>query len=192
MPLGPGDYDAKHTVTKNKSPTLKFVAKSLERREDEQETMQRQFKKIRLFDGSASTIKKVPKPIKCAPFEERLIVDNFAEVQTGPKAEAVFNSKTDRFRANTYLNLNKNPGPQDYDAHAKEPQYIIKGPVDTSFNTVAERTSLLNRDVSKSPFKNPTTLDNPSPSQYGPRQHEMSKDFSPRQGQAQNSTGAIN
>jgi hypothetical protein len=42
--------------------------------------MQAQFKQIRQFDGSASTIKKVPKPITCAPLEERKIVDDFAEV----------------------------------------------------------------------------------------------------------------
>lgn len=144
-----------------------------------------------MFDGSASTIKQVPKPIKCAPLEERQIVDDFAEVQTGSKAEAVFNSRTNRWQSNTYLNTVNNPGPQDYDPHAKEPQYIIKGPVDTSFGTMQERDSLLTRDVSKSPFKNPTCLENPSPSQYAPRLHEMSKEFSPRNPN-QVGSGAIN
>ena len=68
------------------------------------------------------------------------------------------------------------------DAHSKTPQYIIKGPIDTQFGAISDRTSLLNRDVSKSPFKNPTNLENPSPSQYVPRHHEMSKDVSPRSG----------
>jgi len=56
----------------------------------------------------------------------------------------------------------------------KEPTYIIKGPVDHKFGSSAERVSLLNRDISKSPFKNPTTMENPSPSQYAPRNHEVS------------------
>lgn len=74
-----------------------------------------------MFDGSSSTIKAVPKPITCVPLEERQIVEDFAEVQTGPKAEVVFNSKTDRFRSNTYLNTVNNPGPQDYNLVQKEP-----------------------------------------------------------------------
>ena len=101
-------------------------------------------------------------------------------MQAGSKAQSVFNSRTNRWESNTYLNTVNNPGPQDYDAHAKEPQYIIKGPVDTRFGTIQERNSLLQRDVSKSPFKNPTSFENPSPNQYAPRQHEMSREFSPR------------
>ena len=73
--------------------------------------MQTHFKKIRLFDGSSSTIKAVPKPIKCAPLEERQLVADFAEVQTGSRAEAVFNSRTNRWQSNTYLNTVNNPGP---------------------------------------------------------------------------------
>ena len=42
----------------------------------------------------------------------------------------MFNSRTDRFKSNTYLNTVNNPGPQDYMLPDKEPQYIIKGPVD--------------------------------------------------------------
>ena len=64
-----------------------------------------------MFDGSSSTIKKMPKPIKWAPLDERKVVEDFAEVQTGSKAEAVFNSMTDRFKSNTYLNRVNNPGP---------------------------------------------------------------------------------
>ena len=57
------------------------------------------------------------------PLEERQVVDDFAEVQTGAKGENVFNSKTDRFKTKheTYLNTVNNPGPQDYDAASKEP-----------------------------------------------------------------------
>lgn len=80
LALGPGDYEVKVDMTKNKSPALKFVAKGPEFPPDEEQTMQAHFKKIRLFDGSASTIKAPPKPIKCAPLEERRLVDDFAEV----------------------------------------------------------------------------------------------------------------
>ena len=59
--------------------------------------MQAQFKKIRQFDGSAATFKAVPKPITCAPLEERRIVDKFIDSTPGAKAEAVFNSRSDRF-----------------------------------------------------------------------------------------------
>lgn len=59
--------------------------------------MQVQFKKIRQFDGSAATFKAVPKPIKCVPLEERRVVDKFVDVTTSSKAEAVFNSRSDRF-----------------------------------------------------------------------------------------------
>ena len=86
----------------------------------------------------------------------------------------------------------KNPGPQDYDAHAKEPQYIIKGPIDTQFGSTVDRNSLLLRDVSKSPFKNPTNLENPSPSQYKPNPHEMSREFGGSTTNKQSSPGFIN
>ena len=117
-------------------------------------------------------------------------MENLADVQVGSKGEHVFNSKTDRFRSNTYLNTVVNPGPQDYDS--REPTYIVKGPVDTQFGSVAERNSLLNRNVSISPFKNPTSVENPSPHHYVPHQHEMSKDFSnsPRQTQANKLQGS--
>ena len=72
-----------------------------------------------MFDGSSSTFKPVQKPITCEPLEERMIIEDFAEVQTGSKAEAVFNSKTDRFKANKYLNTI--PGPQDYNPPLKDP-----------------------------------------------------------------------
>lgn len=90
----------------------------------------------------------------------------------------VFNSKTDRFRSNTYLNTVNNPGPQDYDPNTRNPRYIIKGPIDTKFGSRVERDSLLQRDVSKSPFKNPTSFEVPAPIQYAPRLHEMAAQFS--------------
>ena len=43
---------------------------------------------------------------------------------------------------------------------------------------VMTECSLLLRDVSKSPFKNPTSVENPSPQQYKPNLHEMSRDYS--------------
>ena len=57
---------------------------------------------------------------------------------------------------------------------------MIKGHVDAKFGSHAGRNSMLTRDVSKSPYKNPTSLSNPAPNCYAPKTHEMSKDFSPR------------
>ena len=48
-------------------------------------------KKIRQFDGAASSIKMDPPSKKCAPFEEREVIPVFGQ-ETGPKAAAVFNS----------------------------------------------------------------------------------------------------
>ena len=58
-------------MTKNKSPSLKFVSKSSEFKPDDDNSIQKQYRKIRVFDGSSSTIKKIPKPVKWAPLEER-------------------------------------------------------------------------------------------------------------------------
>ena len=69
--LGPGDYEVKVDATKNKSPSLKFKANSQARGPTKEETAKAEYKKIRVFDGSHSTFKAVPKPIMCAPFEER-------------------------------------------------------------------------------------------------------------------------
>ena len=41
--------------------------------------------------------------------------------------------------------------------------------MDTKFGSTQNRDSLIARDVSKSPFKNPTTLENPSPVAYNAR-----------------------
>ena len=48
-------------------------------------------KKIRQFDGAASSIKTPPPSKKCAPFEEREVIPVFGE-EPGPKAASVFNS----------------------------------------------------------------------------------------------------
>lgn len=65
------------------------------------------------------------------------------------------------------------PGPQDYNVTSAEPRYIIRGPVDTKFGTTQNRDSLIARDISKSPFKNPTNLENPSPVAYNPRNNNF-------------------
>ena len=114
--LGPGDYEVKVDAVKNQSPSLQFVSKASQKQPDPVKVGENQYKQIRLFDGSASTIKKITKPIMCAPLEERQIVFNITD-EKGSKAESVFNSKTDRFKGNktnNYLNMVNNPGPQDY------------------------------------------------------------------------------
>lgn len=174
--LGPGDYQPKVDITKNASPQLRFSQKTGELIINDDESLQRQFKKIRQFDGSAATIKAQTKKDKWQPTEATRTVDRLAEVAKGSKAEAVFNSRSERFAKRSYLNYANNPGPQDYDAHAKEPQYIIKGPVDTQFGSTVDRNSLLQRDISKSPFKNPTNIENPSPNQYKSNLHEMGRE----------------
>ena len=71
-----------------------------------------------------------------------MIVPTFGD-HSGSKAVSVFTSGTDRFRSGSYVGDNKNPGPMDYDAAEANPKYMIKGPIDTKFGTVAERNSLL-------------------------------------------------
>ena len=89
----------------------------------------------------------------------------------------MFTSGTNRFKTGTYVQENAFPGPSDYDPATAQPKYMIKGPVDIKFGAVADRTSLLHRNVSKSPFKNPTAISGPSPTQYAPNMHEISKNF---------------
>lgn len=108
--LGPGDYEPSVNFTKNQSLQLKFMP-NMSHEVLEVESMQQEFKKIRLFDGSASSIKPLNKSINCATLEERRVVDLFADAAKGSKAEAVFNSRQDRFAQNSYLNYVKNPGP---------------------------------------------------------------------------------
>ena len=105
---------------------------------------------------------------------------DFTKEQKGSKAEFVFKSKTDRFavKPNSYLNKQNNPGPSDY--NAQEPKYINKGQVESKFGSHAGRNSLITRDISKSPYQNPTSQQVPAPSEYAPRSHEMAKEFSPR------------
>ena len=115
-----------------------------------------------------------PKPLKCQPYEEREVLPIFGDV-TGSKAASVFNSQHERFKKGTYVNPNENPGPTDYVNATNTPSYIIKGPTESKFGSNVTRNNLIHRDVSKSPFKNPTCLDNPSPAQYAPKTHELSK-----------------
>ena len=84
-------------------------------------TLREEFKKIRQFDGSSSSIKPLVRSLKCPTLEERRTVDKLADVAKGSKAEAVFNSRQDRFAKNSYLNYVQNPGPQEYEAHSVEP-----------------------------------------------------------------------
>jgi len=46
---------------------------------------------------------------------------------------------------------------------------MIKGRVQDSFGADAQRESLLHRDIAKSPFTNPNTLNNPDPGTYTPK-----------------------
>ena len=46
------------------------------------------------------------------------------------------------------------------------PKYMIKGRLQDGFGTDANREPLFHRDVSKSPYKNPTSLDGPEPGRY--------------------------
>ena len=110
LPLGPGDYSVNVDPIKNHSPSLKFSHKASEYVAEEL-SLQKQFKQIRQFDGSSSTIKPMQKPIKCEPLEARQIVEGFADQNGGSKAHFVFNSKSERFKQNSYLNYANNPGP---------------------------------------------------------------------------------
>ena len=88
LALGPGDYNVSvDLIKKSKSPTLDFIPKSTDKALDEEQTFNQQFKQIRQFDGSAASIKKIVKPIKHAPLEERQVVADFASAtQSGSKA----------------------------------------------------------------------------------------------------------
>ena len=166
LDLGPGDYEPKKAVTQKKSPVPDFRG-TAHKEPSYAERMQQDNKKIRQFDGSASCIKMDPKPLKCAPLEERQTVPVFGD-EPGRKAAAVFNSQNGRFSGSP----NENPGPGQYVNSTNQPNYIIKGPTQSTFGSNVERNNLIHRDVSKSPFKNPTNLDNPSPAQYAPKLHE--------------------
>lgn len=66
----------------------------------------------------------------------------------------------------------RSPGPQEYEP--QEVVYQIRGPSNAIFGTQAERDQLIQRDVSRSPFKQPTFVENPSPAVYE-TQSKMSK-----------------
>ena len=55
------------------------------------------------------------------------------------------------------------PGPGTYD-ESHEPSYVIKGPKKGGFGSAIPRSTLIFRDVSKSPYKNPSCLESPAPS----------------------------
>ena len=82
---------------------------------------------------------------------------DLTKVKSSSVAKSSFHSKTDRWKSkSSYLNNINNPGPQDYDADKAEPNYIIKGSVDNKFGSNAVRKSMLNVDLSKSPYKDPS------------------------------------
>ena len=75
--------------------------------------------------------------------------------------QAVFKSTETRFEEPRALSL----GPAAY-VNNTDPVYMMKGVVSGAFGTQAERTDLMQRDVSRSPYKDPTKIDNPSPDRY--------------------------
>ena len=62
----------------------------------------------------------------------------------------------------------KSPGPAAYNQDAK-PFYIMNGVTEAGFGTSAKRDNLMFRDVMRSPFKDPTIVENPAPDQYSPQ-----------------------
>jgi hypothetical protein len=64
------------------------------------------------------------------------------------------------------------PGPGSYEV--VDPSYMVKGKTKAGFGSAIPRTTLIHRDVSKSPFRDPTRLDNPAPSKYDYKGLEMS------------------
>ena len=47
--------------------------------------------------------------------------------------------------------------------------YIVGGVTDVGFGSKAKRENLIMRDVSKSPFKDPTIVQTPAPDHYSPQ-----------------------
>jgi hypothetical protein len=95
-----------------------------------------------------------------APLEERMVTEQFGT--TAKLAGNVFKN-VDRFKGKKDDGVNLGPGTYDAD---KEPGYIVKGPLQSHFGSLVDRQPLFARDVSRSPFKDPTNLDNPSPVHY--------------------------
>ena len=45
----------------------------------------------------------------------------------------------------------------------------MNGVTESGFGTSAKRENLILRDISRSPFKDPTTVENPAPDYYSPK-----------------------
>lgn len=123
---------------------------------------------IRIFDGSSSCIKNNSPSITLKPLEERREVPVFGEDNVGPKIGAIFQSIVERFDE-----VEASPGPGHYNKE-QEPNYILKGPKKGTFGSTMPRDNLLFRDITRSPFNNPTNLDNPGPDAYAHKSHEIS------------------
>ena len=82
-------------------------------------------------------------------------------MQDSKTQTAVFDSEATRFKNKKEAS----PGPGAYDPNL--PVYVLgSGSQDAGFGSQAERDNLIIRDLSKSPFKDPTRIDNPSPNHY--------------------------
>lgn len=135
----------------------------------EDERLREEEKMIRLFDGSASTIKNSSPIVPLKPLDERREIKAFGQ-ECKQAAKFIFKSAIPRFDG---AQSDANLGPGTYEK-THEPQYILKGPKKGGFGSTIPRTTLIFRDVSKSPYKNPSNLESPAPSQYAPVSHQMS------------------
>lgn len=113
---------------------------------------------IRKFDGSHATVKKTYPVPKVPQIEERFELALFGS--DGKAKTAVFDSNDRRFEKVR----ERSPGPAQYEP--TEPVYIQSGQAEAIFGTQADRDDLIRRDLERSPFKNPTKLDGPSPDSY--------------------------
>ncbi len=156
LPLGPGHYQTKDSLTHAKSPEPSFAAKQVRpaalKAKEERER--------RLFDGSGATIKDRRRNVADCPTTEACIEVTEFDANAQPRA-AVFNSEAERFERERSRSL----GPAAYVNNA-EPVYAMKGVSSGAFNSTAARGDLLQRNVSRSPFKNPTKCESPSPDRY--------------------------
>lgn len=94
--------------------------------------------------------------------EARIEVPVFGD-EPGLKGVSSFVSNIER--ENKLYVDEKNPSPDAY-YPVSVPKYMIRGRIQDGFGTDAARESLLHRDVAKSPFKNPTYLENPGSDTY--------------------------